>query len=337
VSAADAAERARRAAKAASPWRGWRRASFGRVLVTGAQGQLGLDVCAELEGRGVAFLGVDLGDFDLADEVSVVGAVRAYQPDVVMHLAAWTAVDRAEDEPHACFAANVTGTRNVAAAARTVGAKLLYVSTDYVFGGEGDAPFETDAPRDPRSVYGRTKAMGEDEVRRIVPDRHFVVRISWVFGAQGRSNFVKTMLRLSREREEVGVVADQIGSPTYTADLAEFLTDLVATDRYGTYHATNEGYCSWAEFAREIFAQAGHPTRVRDLTSDQYPSRAVRPKNSRLSKASLDAAGFARLPHWKDALRRYLEATRELGETGSAGWMPEGTAGRSGDASGTRP
>ncbi len=288
------------------------RAALGRVLVTGAQGQLGLDVCGALARRGAEFRGVDLGDFDLADAPAVEAAVAAYRPDVVMHLAAYTAVDRAEDEPDACFAANVTGTRNVARAARAVGARLLYISTDYVFGGEGDAPFETDAPRDPRSVYGRTKSQGEDEVRAAVPDRNYVVRIAWVFGARGRSNFVKTMLRLSRERDEVGVVGDQTGSPTYTADLAELLCDLAATGRFGTYHATNEGFCTWADFAREIFAQAGHPTRVKELTTDQYPTKAVRPRNSRLSKASLDAAGLARLPDWKDALRRYLKETGEI-------------------------
>jgi dTDP-4-dehydrorhamnose reductase len=279
---------------------------IGRVFVTGARGQLGRDVCAALALHGMEYHGVDIDDFDLTVESAVAEAVASYRPSIIMHLAAYTSVDNAEDESETCFAANVTATRNVAEAARYAGAKLLYISTDYVFGGEGGLPFETDQPRDPRNVYGMTKSQGEDEVRRILPDRHFIVRISWVFGVHGRSNFVKTMLRLSDERAEVGVVCDQVGSPTYTADLAELLCEMVATDRYGTYHATNEGYCSWSEFAREIFAQSGRTTRVKELTTDQYPTKATRPMNSRLSKKSLDAAGFARLPDWRDALHRYL-------------------------------
>ena len=282
-----------------------------RVLVTGAQGQLGGEVVAELGRRGVACRGVDVGDFDLADPQAVAAAVAAYRPTAVVHCAAYTAVDRAEDEPEACAAVNVRGTENVASAAAAVGAKVLYVSTDYVFGGEGTTPFATGDARDPRSVYGRTKAEGEDAVRRILPDRHFVVRTSWVVGPLGRSNFVKTMLRLSKEREEVGVVADQVGSPTYAPDLAVLLCDMAATERFGTYHATNEGFCSWADLAEAAFALAGRPTRVRRLRTEEYPTKAVRPRNSRLSKDGLDAAGFRRLPDWRDALRRYLAAHPE--------------------------
>lgn len=277
-----------------------------RVLVTGAQGQLGGEVVAELGRRGVACRGVDVGDFDLADAPAVDAAFAAYAPTAVVHCAAYTAVDKAEDEPEACAAANVAGTANLARACAACGAKMVYLSTDYVFGGEGTAPFETGDARDPRSVYGRTKAEGEDAVRRILPDRHFIVRTSWVVGPLGRSNFVKTMLRLSQTRDEVGVVADQIGSLTYAPDLAVLLCDLVATERFGTYHATNEGFCSWADLAEETFAIAGRPTRVKRLATEEYPTKAVRPKNSRLSKASLDAAGFRRLPDWRDALRRYL-------------------------------
>jgi dTDP-4-dehydrorhamnose reductase len=278
-----------------------------KVLVTGHDGQLGFDVVRCLERRGVACRGVDIADFDLTDGEATAAYLSAYRPTVVVHCAAFTAVDAAEDKPETCFLVNATGSGNIAGAARDVGAGLIYISTDYVFSGDGETPFETDAHQDPKNIYGTSKAWGEDEVRRILPDRHSIVRISWVFGLHGKSSFVKTMLRLGRERADVSVVSDQIGSPTYTADVAEFLADLIESGKYGEFHATNEGFCSWAEFAEAIFEEAGLPTKVRSITTEEYPTRAARPKNSRLSKASLDAAGFHRLPPWRDALRRHMK------------------------------
>jgi len=280
-----------------------------RVLVTGFNGQLGFDIIKRLERLGIECRGVDIQDFDLTRETDVMEYIRSYQPDIVVHCAAFTAVDRAEDEKELCYAVNVTGTENIARACREVEARLMYFSTDYVFNGEGEQAFEIDDQHGARSYYGLTKAMGETKVAEFV-ERHFIVRISWVFGING-SNFVKTMLRLGREKSEVSVVADQIGSPTYTRDLAVLVCDMLQTDKYGLYHATNEGYCSWFEFAVAIFEQAGLDCVVRPVTSEQYPTKAVRPKNSRLSKDSLDRAEFERLPAWRDALARYLV---ELGE-----------------------
>ena len=276
-----------------------------KVLVTGFNGQLGYDLVKRLDHLGIECRGVDIQDFDLtkADEVS--RYIRDYAPDTVVHCAAFTAVDKAEEARELCYAVNVTGTENVARVCREIGARMMYFSTDYVFNGEGEQPFEIDSPRAAQSYYGLTKGEGEDKVRELV-DRHFIVRISWVFGINGH-NFVKTMLKLGRERSELTVVNDQIGSPTYTADLAILLADMLQTDRYGTYHASNEGYCSWYDFAAVIMAEAGLPCQVRPVTSDQYPTKAVRPKNSRLSKTSLDRAGFDRLPSWQDALSRYLK------------------------------
>jgi len=276
-----------------------------KVFVTGASGQLGRDVCRELEKREIPFRGVSSRELDIRDREAVLAAVRDYAPDAVIHCAAWTAVDAAEDEPEACFAVNAGGTAHVAAACAEIGAKLLYLSTDYVFPGDGERFYEPCDPTGPLSVYGRSKLAGEQAVREAL-DRHFIVRISWVFGAGGK-NFVKTMLRLTETRTELGVVSDQIGSPTYTADLAPLLCDMIETEKYGTYHATNEGVCSWADFAEEIFRQTGKKIYVNHLTTEQYPAKAPRPRNSRLSKACLDAAGFARLPDWTDALGRFLK------------------------------
>ena len=275
-----------------------------KVLVTGVNGQLGHDVVRCLEGRGIACRGVDIGDFDLTDGKAVSDFVKSYMPTTVVHCAAYTAVDKAEDDRETCRAVNVDGTRHVAEACRSVDAAMVYISTDYVFDGEGTVPFEVDAAKNPKCHYGATKALGEDQVEALL-ERFFIVRTAWVFGING-GNFVKTMLRLGGEREEVVVVADQIGSPTYTADLSELLCDMIATDRYGVYHATNEGFCSWYDFAVAIFAEAGLSTRVRPIATEEYPTKALRPKNSRLSKASLDRAGFSRLPDWRDALRRYV-------------------------------
>lgn len=275
-----------------------------KILVTGAGGQLGYDVCKVLAARGVEHRGVDIQDFDITDAAATRTYIVEYGPDAVIHCSAWTAVDRAEDEPERCRAVNVDGTRNIAAACREIGAKMLYISTDYVFSGSGERFYEPEDPTGPLSVYGETKLGGEQAVRELL-DRWFIVRISWVFGKNGK-NFVRTMLGLAETRTEVNVVCDQVGSPTYTVDLAPLLCDMIATEQYGVYHATNEGVCSWAEFAREIFRLAGKDVRVNAIPTSEYPTRAVRPLNSRMSKDKLEQMGFARLPGWQDALERYL-------------------------------
>lgn len=276
-----------------------------KVLVTGVGGQLGCDVCKALAARGVEHRGVDIQDFDITDAAATWTYIAEYGPDAVIHCSAWTAVDRAEEESEQCRAVNVDGTRNIAAACKVIGAKMLYISTDYVFSGIGERFYEPEDPTGPLSVYGETKLGGELAVRELL-DRWFIVRISWVFGKNGK-NFVRTMLGLAETRAEVNVVCDQVGSPTYTVDLAPLLCDMIVTDKYGVYHATNEGVCSWAEFAREIFRLAGKNVRVNAIPSSEYPARAVRPLNSRMSKDKLERMGFGRLPTWQDALRRYLK------------------------------
>lgn len=276
-----------------------------KVLVTGVNGQLGHDVCKELGRRNIEYKGTSRNELNLCDSDSVRKCICEYKPDAVIHCAAWTAVDKAEDEPKFARRVNAEGTRWVASACKEIGAKLLYISTDYVFSGEGDNFYEVGDNTAPIGVYGRTKLEGENEVKKLL-DRYYIVRISWVFGING-SNFVKTMLKLSETRDELNVVCDQVGSPTYTADLAPLLCDMVQSDKYGIYHATNEGICSWAEFAKEIFTLAGRQIKVNPIPSSQYPTRAKRPHNSRMSKNSLGKAGFTHLPHWKDALKRYLK------------------------------
>lgn len=280
-----------------------------RVLVTGVKGQLGYEVCRELTVRGIENRGVDIDDFDLTDEKAVMEAISAYRPDAVVHCAAYTAVDRAEENEDVCRAVNVDGTRFVARACRAVDAKMVYFSTDYVFPGTGEDFYEVDSPKGPQSVYGRTKLEGEEAVRETL-EKYFILRISWVFGVNG-NNFIRTMLRLSNDHDTLRVVCDQIGSPTYAHDLAPLICDLLATEKYGTYHATNEGVCSWAEFAEAIMKAADRPTRIIPVTTEEYGAKAARPRNSRMSKKSLDEAGFARLPSWQDALRRYLAELRE--------------------------
>lgn len=276
-----------------------------KVLLTGARGQLGCDVMKVLTARDLPHLGLGKAECDVTNGDAVRQCLTVYGPDVVIHCAAYTAVDRAEDEEELCRTVNVRGTENVAHACAELGAKMLYLSTDYIFPGNGETPFETDDPTGPLNAYGRSKLGGEKAVREAL-DRYFIVRISWVFGKYGK-NFVKTMLRLGREKSFVKVVEDQVGSPTYTADLAPLLCDMIATDKYGIYHATNEGTSSWAEFAAEIFRQMGSTASVVPIPSGEYPVRAARPLNSRLSKRSLDEAGFRRLPAWQDALKRFLE------------------------------
>lgn len=279
-----------------------------KVMVTGTGGQLGFDVVRELERRKTEHIGVDLQDFDITDRAAASSWIGRFRPDAVVHCSAYTAVDRAEQNEEECRRVNAAGTRNIAAACKEVGARMIYISTDYVFPGTGQQAYETDSPTGPVSVYGKTKLEGEHAVRACL-DAFFIVRISWVFGVNG-NNFVKTMLKLAKDRNEVRVVRDQVGSPTYTADLAPLLCDMLLTDHYGVYHATNEGVCSWAQFAEAIFQEAARPVTVRPILSAEYPTAAARPLNSRLCKDSLDRAGFSRLPPWRDALVRYL---KELG------------------------
>lgn len=276
-----------------------------KVLVTGVKGQLGYDVVNCLGDRGIECLGVDIEDFDITNAEQTEQFIVNYGPDAVIHCSAYTNVNKAEEEKELCLKVNGKGPENIAKAVKKLGAKMIYISTDYVFPGDGEAFYEPGDTTGPQSVYGSTKLAGERAVQSVL-DKYFIVRISWVFGKNG-NNFVKTMLKLGTERPEVRVVCDQIGSPTYTKDLAELLCDMVVTEKYGIYHATNEGVCSWAEFTEEIFRQANLPSKVIPIPTSEYPTPAKRPLNSRLSKACLDQAGFLRLPDWKDALRRYLE------------------------------
>ena len=278
-----------------------------KVLVTGVKGQLGHDVVNELEKRGHTAIGVDIDEMDITDAASVERVIKGAAPEAVIHCAAYTAVDAAEDNEDLCRRVNADGTANIARVCKELDCKLMYISTDYVFNGQGTRPWEPDDERQPLNVYGQTKYEGELAVEELT--KYFIVRIAWVFGVNGK-NFIKTMLNLGRTRDTLTVVCDQIGSPTYTYDLARLLVDMIGTDRYGRYHATNEGLCSWHEFAVEIFRQAGMNVNVVPVTSDQYPAKAKRPANSRMDKSKLDAAGFERLPSWQDALGRYL---KELG------------------------
>ena len=275
-----------------------------RVLVTGVKGQLGYDVMNELAGRGHEGIGVDIQEMDITDAASVEKVITEAAPDAVIHCAAYTAVDAAEDNVDLCRRVNAGGTEKIARVCKALNCKMMYISTDYVFNGQGTRPWEPDDKREPLNVYGQTKYEGELAVETL--EKFFLVRIAWVFGVNGK-NFIKTMLNLGKTRDHLTVVADQIGSPTYTYDLARLLVDMIETDRYGRYHATNEGLCSWYEFACEIFKQAGMNVTVSPVTSDQYPAKAKRPMNSRMDKSKLDEMGFKRLPSWQDALGRYLK------------------------------
>jgi len=278
-----------------------------KVLVTGAKGQLGTDLMNELKKQGLEGLGVDVEEMDITDADVCEQVISAAGADAVIHLAAYTAVDAAEDNVELCRRINGEGTRNVALACKHAGVPMMYISTDYVFDGQGNRPWEPDDQRDPLNVYGQTKYEGELAVEELV-EHYFIVRIAWVFGVAG-NNFIKTMLRLGKERGAVSVVDDQIGSPTYTYDLARLLVDMIQTDRYGRYHATNEGLCSWYEFAKEIFRQAGMTeVTVTPVSSEAYPARATRPKNSRMNRQKLVDQGFEPLPAWQDALGRFLQA-----------------------------
>ena len=293
-----------------------------KVLVTGTSGQLGFDVMMELTSRGYEGIGADRSDsdaefehviLDITDAKKVSEVVNEIKPDAIVHCAAWTNVDGAEDPDNRdkVMAVNVEGTRNLAEAAKAVDAKFMYISTDYVFNGQGERPWQPD-DKDyaPLNVYGESKLNGELAVSEIL-DKYFIVRIAWVFGKNG-NNFIKTMIKVGETHSEVEVVADQIGTPTYTFDLARLLVDMIETDKYGYYHATNEGgYISWADFAKEIYKDAGMDVKVVAVSTEDYEKKAgktvaKRPFNSRLDKSKLAEASFEPLPDWKDAVKRYI-------------------------------
>lgn len=279
-----------------------------KVLVTGVNGQLGYDVVKRLNKLGIESLGVDIENFDLTNKEQTERYILNYRPDVVVHCAAYTAVDKAEDEKEKCYAINVDGTRHIAEACKKIDAKMVYISTDYVFDGEGVEAQLEDKVTEPVNYYGYSKEQGETVVRELL-EKHFIIRTSWVYGKNG-NNFVKTMLKLAQTRDELNVVNDQIGVPTYTPDLAVLICDMLQTTKYGTYHGVNEGYCSWYEFALAIFEKVRVKRvniKVNPIPTAEYPTRAKRPLNSRLSKENLDKNGFERLPYWEDALLRYFE------------------------------
>ena len=286
-----------------------------KYLITGYKGQLGYDIARELVERGETnILAIDKDEMDITNREQVMGVVKNYNPDVIFHCAAWTAVDKAEEMEDVVRDVNVIGTKNMTDASIEVGAKLVYISTDYVFDGTKDGIYnETDIPN-PKSVYGMTKYLGEEEARK--NPNHFITRISWVFGVNG-NNFIKTMLKLSEKYDELNVVDDQIGSPTYTVDLSKLLVEMVQTDKYGTYHVNNDGYCSWAEFADYIMKSNGKNTKINFVsTEDYYAGKdmskiAYRPRNSKLDKSKLVDAGFEKLPDWKDATDRYCKELKK--------------------------
>ncbi len=275
-----------------------------KVLVTGATGQLGYDVMNELKKRGHTGVGTNTKEMDITDAEKVEQVITAAGVEAVIHCAAYTAVDAAEDNEEFCRKVNVIGTENIAKVCKVNNLKMMYISTDYVFDGQGERPWEPEDERHPLNVYGQSKYEGELAVETNV-EKYFIVRISWVFGLNGK-NFVKTMLNLGKTKDEISVVNDQTGSPTYTYDLARLLVDMIETECYGRYHATNEGLCTWYEFACEIFRQSGIDIKVNPVTSDKFPAKAKRPFNSRMNKDKLNKNGFVHLPGWQDALKRYL-------------------------------
>lgn len=276
-----------------------------KVLVTGYNGQLGYDVVKEGKRQGLEIIGTTSRELDITDESMVTNYINEVKPDVIIHCAAYTAVDKSEDEKDKCWEVNVIGTENLAKAAKVINSKFMYISTDYVYEGVGTVPYKETDELNPSGYYGLTKYEGEKVVQSLIED-FFIVRISWVFGING-NNFIKTMLRLAETRNELNVVGDQYGSPTYTVDLAKLLIEMIQQEKYGIYHASNEGFCNWADFATEIFRLADKEVSVNSITTEQYPTRAIRPKNSRMSKQKLVKNGFNPLPSWQDALNRYLK------------------------------
>lgn len=276
-----------------------------KILVTGVCGQLGHDVTEELLKNGIEAIPCDREEFDLTDKESTQKFILENKPEGVIHCAAYTAVDKAEDEEEICRKINAEGSLYIAEACEKIGAKMIYISTDYVFGGDGEEAYEPSDEKNPQNVYGVTKLEGEKNALANC-SKTFVVRTSWVYGING-NNFVKTMRRLAETKDELNVVADQIGSPTYTKDLSVLLVQMIQTEKYGVYHATNEGFMSWAEFAESIMKKSGLSTKINHIPTSEYPVKAKRPLNSRLSKKCLIDNGFSLLPTQDDALTRYIE------------------------------
>ena len=273
-------------------------------MITGVKGQLGYDLNNELLKRGHEVVGVDIEEMDITDAEACDRVITQSEVDGVFHCAAYTAVDAAEDNKELCMKINAEGTRNIARVCEKLDIKMLYLSTDYVFNGQGTDPWEPDDLREPINAYGESKYQGEIAVTDHV-EKFFIVRISWVFGKNGK-NFIKTMLNLAKDHDTLKVVNDQVGSPTYTYDLSRLLADMMETEKYGFYHASNEGLCTWYEFAEAIFEEAGIKMNIIPVTTEEYNAKATRPLNSRLNKDKLTEYGFERLPEWKDAMKRFM-------------------------------
>ena len=276
-----------------------------KIVVTGVNGQLGFDVVKKLINRNYTdVIGIDINDLDITNENAVKIFMNQIKPDVIIHCAAYTAVDNAEDNKETCYDVNVNGTKYLVESAKELDAKFVYISTDYVFSGDKDSEYFVEDIPNPKSVYGETKYLGE--VETLKHNKHYIVRISWVFGKNG-NNFIKTMIRLSKEKNELSIVSDQVGSPTYTHDLSKLIVDMIETDKYGIYQATNEGICSWFEFANKIFEISNINISLNPVLTEHYPTKAKRPRNSVMSKKNLVDNGFELLPSWQDALKRYLK------------------------------
>lgn len=276
-----------------------------RALITGVTGQLGFDIVRVLREQGEECIGVGLEDFDITDLAQTATFIKSYSPSIVVHCSAYTLVDKAETEIQLCQKINIEGTENIAMVCQELDIPMMYFSTDYVFSGQGEQPYNIDDQVGPINIYGDSKYKGELVVKNLLK-KFFIIRTSWVFGRNG-NNFIKTILRLSETRDTINIVSDQIGSPTYTYDLAKLVSEMMRTDRYGIYHATNEGFCSWAEFAEKVFSIAGKQITIKYIFTEDYPTSAARPKNSRLSKESLVKNGFDLLPSWENAVERFLE------------------------------
>lgn len=279
------------------------------VLVTGATGQLGSDIVKELNSRGIHNIGIGSADLDITDDEAVFNFFNSYKFSYVIHCAAYTKVDMAEDDKDTNYSINVHGTSNIVSQCYKYNIPMMYFSTDYIFGGDGDKPYKEDDKANPLGEYANAKYQAEQEVKKL--NRYYIVRISWVFGKNG-NNFIKTMIKLSETKKELNIVSDQIGSPTYTVDLASAVSDMIGTEKYGVYHLTNEGFVSWADFAREIFKRINKDIIVHDVTTEEYNAKAKRPKNSRLDKSKYLNAGFKKMPTWQDALDRYLKEINVL-------------------------
>lgn len=276
-----------------------------KILVTGAKGQLGSDLVKQLDNRNITHFGADRHDFDITDNDKTCSFIKSYRPDLVVHCAGYTKVDDAEENITYCIKVNYEGTKNVALSCKEVGSKLIYISTDYIFDGMKNLPYEVNDNANPLNIYGWSKLLGENCVTEVLKN-YFIIRVSWMFG-HSDNNFVETIINLAKEKKKLNVVDDQIGSPTYTVDLADKIIEIGQSDKFGIYHVTNEGFCTRARFAEEIIKNLNLRCEINHIKCNEYASKALRPKNSKLSKKSLLESGFSLLPTWEDALKRYLE------------------------------